>query len=298
MRGVAAAWGALIALALLMMAPSAAAAEQETLYLGTDGFPFATLVGNPLGGELPNFDRGRDIEPGLLLEISTLGLAETDATRYQHWQVEAGGRRLTGYPTVVIWSAPAGFAADKEGWLSVYLLDCNPSGADCKELGAAQTGVARGQGSAWVESWLAFDPIDHSFAVGRYLAIRVVVPPVSESDMMIAYGYARQRSRLTLYSEPPDLPQTAVVVGQEPVPSSHDLREKLHRGSGSDAVQVDEADDIGPSWAWMGALTASTILLVGLGAALVSRLTRPGRHEIRSMVGLTEPGRSERVPVS
>jgi hypothetical protein len=145
---------------------------------------------------------------------------------------------------------------------------------------------------------LTFDPIDHSFAVGRYLGVRVLVPPDSETDMMIAYGYARQRSRLTVSSEPPALPENMVVIEQESAPFSNDLREKLHRGPGLDAVGLEETEAAGPSWAWMGALTASTVFLVGLGTALVSRLTKPGRHEIRSMGGLAEPGRSERVPVS
>ena len=60
-------WGVLVALALVLLTPGIALAEQENYYLGPDGVPQAQLMMNPLGGEMPNFDRGRDVEPGLLL---------------------------------------------------------------------------------------------------------------------------------------------------------------------------------------------------------------------------------------
>jgi hypothetical protein len=297
MPGVAVARGALVVLTMLLLAPTAAASDQETLYLGTDGFPQASLVGNPLGGELPNFDRGRDIEPGLLLEVSTLGQGETDPARYQQWHVEAGGRRISGYPAVVIWSAAAGFESEKHGALSVYLLDCTPAGTACEELGRGEATISQGEGESWVESSVLFDQIDHTFAVGRHLVVKVVVPSDSEVDMMIAYGYARQRSRLTIYSEPPALPEAMGVAERTPTPFSHDLREKMHTVSTGTGELV-QSGDPGPSWEWFGALAASTVFLVGLGALLVSRLSRPGRHEARATVMAVEPGRDERIPVS
>ena len=91
-------WGVLVALTLVLLAPGVALAEQENYYLGPDGVPRAQLMFNPLGGEMPNYDRGRDVEPGLLLQRSSRGLEEDDATRFQHWQIETSGQHLTGYP--------------------------------------------------------------------------------------------------------------------------------------------------------------------------------------------------------
>lgn len=296
MGSIAAVRGVLAALLLLLLAPVASAADQETYYLGTDGFPRASLVGNPLGGEIPNFDKGRDVEPGLLLERSTLGLAETDDARYQHWQMEAGGVHLVGYPVVVIWAAPAGFDAGVGGEYSVYLLDCNSMGSDCTSLESADATIEAGTGDDWVESWLGFDLVDHRFGPMRYLGVRVVVAGSSESDLMLAYGYPKQRSRLTIYAEPPLLPQLEVAAPPIARPASNEFKEKLHRipdltvTAGQDEARVAE-----PAWAWVITLVISTGLLIALGAFLLAGLTRPGRHE-RKVVTLDR--HEHRVPVS
>ncbi len=297
MRGGTAARGAIIALTLLLFAPIARASEQETFYLGTDGFPHASLVANPLGGELPNFDRGRDVEPGLFLERSAAGLAETEDTKYQHWQVEASGRHLAGYPAVVLWSAPARFDAAKSAAFSVYLLDCNRAGADCTTLGTAEGRVPRGAGDTWVESWLTFESLDHRFADGRYLGVRVVVPGSSESDLMLAYGFPQQRSRLTIFSQPPVVPEPAVA--EAPVTSSTGvLKEKLHRNPSMFGLPTQEVEEVEPPWAWATTLVVSTVLLVGLGALLLTQLTKPGKHEARSVIVLPDAPSEDRTPVS
>ncbi|HEY7469889.1 MAG TPA: hypothetical protein VIC07_10230 [Acidimicrobiia bacterium] len=289
--------GALVASILLLLAPAAGAADQETFYLGTDGFPQATLIGNPLGGDLPNFDRGRDVEPGLLLERSALGLEEVDGARYQHWQVKTDGRAIVGFPVVVIWSAPAGFDDTMRTEFDVYLLDCNGAAADCVVLGSAEAMVDAGAGGEWTESVLALDPIDHDFADWRYLAVRVVVTESSESDVMLAYGYPKQRSRLTIYSEQPDIPVTN-AADESPQPAGADFREKPRHSREVSAADFVETDDLQGDWAWVTTMVISTIVLVGFGVFLITRLTRPGRHERRSIEPPVEPGRRERVPAS
>ncbi len=296
---VTAARGSVIALTLVLFAPAAVASEQENFYLGSDGFPQNSLVANPRGGEMPNYDLGRDIEPGLFLERSNLGLAETDDTRYQHWQIDMGGQSMSGYPSVVIWSAPARFDAGKRGELSVYLLDCNKAGGDCTELGLAEVTIEKGRGGAWTESILDFEPIDHRFGAGRYLGVRIVVPESSGSDMMLAYGYPKQRSRLTIHTEPPAAPvETVAAAPASPPDESEIATDKMNRLSLVVSASAAESDHAAPAWTWVVSLALSTLMLVVLGFFLVSCLTKPGRHERRFVTYSPESALTERITVS
>jgi hypothetical protein len=291
--------GAAIALTLVLFAPAALGAEQEDFYLGTDGFPHGSLVATPRGGEMPNFDLGRDIEPGLLLERSDLGLAETDDTRYQHWQIDMGGQSISGYPSVVIWSAPARFDAGKRASLAVYLLDCNLVGGDCGELGAAEMTVEKGRGGAWTESKLDFEPIEHRFGAGRYLGVRIVVPDSSETDVMLAYGFPKHRSRLTIHAEPPaPAVETIALSPASPHDESEIATDKMNRLSVVLSAPAAESDDTTSAWTWAVSLVLSTSMLVVLGAFLVSRLTKPGRHERRRVTYNPNSALTERVTVS
>lgn len=295
MQVLAAARRATVALLVFVLAPAASAAGQETVYLGSDGFPNGSLVVGPRGGEIPNFDPGRDIHPGLFLEPSALGLAEDDETRYQHWQVDWSGRHLTGYPSVVIWGAPAAFDPGKRAVFTVYLLDCDSRGASCSELGASEATIEKGRGASWVESVLEFDAVDHGFGEGRNLGVRVVVSESSESGLILGYGYPKQRSRLTIDAEAPLPPaaDAAVFLASGPV-ESEIITEKAHRLDLVLSVQPVVTDTIGASWLWLAPLGLSTVALVVLGAFLLARLTKPGRHELRFVArvsGQAEPGR-------
>ena len=299
MRVLTAARGALIALLVAVLAPVASAAGQETLYLGSDGFPNGSLVSSPSGGEMPNFDLGRDIYPGLFLERSTLGVAEIDGTRYQHWQVGMGGEQVSGYPSVVIWSAPAGFDPGKRGVFSVYLLDCDVRGGSCRELGASEVIIEKGRGGAWVESRLDFDSIDHEFAEGRHLAVRVVVSESSESDMMIGFGYPKHRSRLTIHAAPPPPPEEAEAVSLASVPVDNEIvTEKVHRLGQLLSAQELESDTTAASGPWVVSLALSTLALTALGATLISKLTKLGRHERRFVTGRAGHAQRRRISLS
>ena len=210
-------WGVLIALTLVLLAPGVALAEQENYYLGPDGVPRAQLMFNPLGGEMPNYDRGRDVEPGLLLQRSSRGLEEDDAARFQHWQIDTGGQRLTGYPSMAVWSAADMFEAGKHGVFTVYLLDCDATGSECDNLGSQVATVDSGTGATWIETTLDFPALDHQFGEGRHLGVRIVVSTASETDMIFAYGYASQRSRLTIHSEQPVRAVESTVAAAAPV---------------------------------------------------------------------------------
>ncbi len=271
----------MVAIAFTFFAPAAGAAtaEQETRYLGTDGFPRASLVPNPAGGELTNFDRGRDVEPGLFLERSARGLAETDEARFQHWQADVDGRRIVGYPLLVIWAAPSRFDPNVTADFEAFLLDCNRTGSECAEIDSGEATVAAGS-EEWSEVSVEFDAIDHDFDEGRHLGVRVVVSESSESDLMLAYGYPAQRSRLTIYSDPPLV--EPVTTTAAPITMSAQVNSELmRRGNAVPEAPVTESVPQGSSWSWLTTMVLSSLALAGLGAALVRTLTRPGRHEAR-----------------
>jgi hypothetical protein len=302
------AWGALVALALVLLVPGTALAEQENYYLGGDGVPQSQLMLNPLGGEMPNYDRGRDVEPGLLLQRSTRGLTEDDATRYQQWQMDLSGQRLVGYPSMVVWSAADGFEAGLQGVFTVYILDCDASGGDCDRLGSRAATMDSGAGGAWVETIVDFSQLDHTFGQGRHLAVRIVVASASETDLMFAYGYTTQRSRLTIHSEKPE----TVVDGRWTVlsmPSPADFGAASLKAPStvaeiapvsSDAASTEPASTEPASetsfWPWLVTLALSTAGLVGVGSALMSSLARPGRHQHPGVP--EERGQSRRISVS
>ena len=278
MRRLGVSWGVLVALTLVIFAPvAAAAADQESYYLGPDGVPHGELLLNPRGGEMPNYDMGRDVEPGLLLERSDRGLAEDDETRFQHWQSEASGVRLSGYPSLAIWGAADRFESGKRGVFTVFLLDCTATGADCDEIGSRVATIDSGRGATWIEEMIDFPQVDHLFGERRYLGVRIVVSAASETDMMFAYGSTAQRSRLTIYPEPPARPAQTIVTA--PPPPVEDLVVVASSGKESQLPTAAPPMAAVSVWPWLITLVLSTVALVALGALLMSSLTKPGRHE-------------------
>lgn len=273
------------ALSLVILAPVlASAVEQETYYLGPEGIPHGELLLNPRSGELPNYDKGRDVKPGLLLERSDLGLDEVDEARFQHWQVEAGGERIAGYPSFVIWGAAARFEAGKTGTFTAFLLDCNAAATSCDEIGSGEATIDSGRGETWVEALIDLPEVDHHFGERRYLGVRVVVSADSETDMMFAYGNTSQRSRLTIYPEPPVGPEEPAIAPADPlavppVPPVEDVVVPVAPPAESDLPMTASSAGEESVWPWLATLVLSTVALVAVGATLMSSLTKPGRHE-------------------
>ena len=266
-------------LVALVSALTAVAADQETWYLASDGFPHGSLLLNPQAGELTNFDPGRDVKPGLMLERSDLGLAESDGARYQHWQVEAGGERLFGYPRIVIWGAADRFALDKTGVFDVFILDCNLSGAECIELASEPVTMASGTGIDWIETTVDFDEVDHVFEERRHLGVRIVVSATSEVDMIFAYGNTTQRSRLTLYAEPPAPPPVETTIATQPAPVDEAVVAFEPVVADEISPPAEPATDVVSVGPWLITLAISTVALAAFGSLLVSSLTKSGRHE-------------------
>jgi hypothetical protein len=151
-------------------------------------------------------------------------------------------------------------------------------------------------GAAWIESTVAFPTLDHTFAPGRHLGVRIVVSSASESDMIFAYGYASQRSRLTLHSERPAGPLEAATLTPPAlaVPPADFAAVPV---SGATPPPVAPEPDVTVSaMPWLMTLAISTAGLVVLGSLLLASLERPGRHE-RLPAGPRPGGQSSRISV-
>lgn len=280
MRGPGVKWGVLVALTLVLLTPGVALAEQENYYLGPDGVPRAQLMLNPLGGEMPNYDRGRDVEPGLLLQRSSRGLAEDDAARFQHWQIDASGQRLTGFPSMVVWSAADMFEGEKHGVFTVYLLDCEDTGTVCENLGSKVATIDTGPGGTWVETMVDFPALDHRFGEGRYLGVRIVVSSASEADLIFAYGYAAQRSRLTLHGEQPVRVLERTVSATPLTRGAADFGAAVATTATPEVpVAVAPPAEPGSFLPWLTTMVMSTVGLASVGGLLLASLGKPGRHE-------------------
>jgi hypothetical protein len=271
-----------------ILGPAASADDTETFFLGPDGVPVGSLIGTPHGGQMPNYDRGRDLEPGLFLEKSDRGLLESEETRYQHWQAEMTGRRLAGYPTFVVWSASAAFEPGVTGAFAVFLLDCPETALDCTELAGQEVVVPPADSGGWTETTVSLPQIGHVFAEGRRLGMTIVVCEGSDSDMMFAYGFPKYRSRLIVSAEP------LVVTVEESVAPPPITLAALDRLGVVKPLSVLASQqgpaDINSLTPWLATLTGSTVILVVLGVVLVFTLSPHGRRE-RSRSG-SRPSRS------
>ncbi len=265
------------ALALLAMTaalPAFAAEPPDTFYLGADGFPQGSLATAVHGGEMPNFDPGRDIHPGLLLRRTDRGLNEADDAGYQHWQIDMKEKAVGGYPTVVIWASTANFDPGRSGLFDVYLLDCPSFGQRCDELGKQRISVDRGAATDWVATSTTFPAIEHQFGPDRFLALRIVVPAESETDMMFAFGFPHQRSRLTFSQSPP----VSTTVAAVPSPTSAGMGGR----PGPFMSTVVELES--------GALTPTSTPAAGVAPWLVTMVVTTGLLALFSLAMLTKLG--------
>lgn len=274
----------LAATAILLPMLPAAAADIETFFFSPDGAPRAPMIMTPRGGDLPNLDLGRDIEPGLLLRRSDLGAAESDPARFQEWSLDFAGERLVGFPRMVLWSAAPHFEADHLGSYTAYLLDCPATTTGCQELGEATAVVATG--TDWSESTLYFPEQDVAFAAGHSLVVRVVVDPGSETDLMFAYGYPKYRSRLVVSDEAPaELMEAAAAAAHPQSPPPVDGRRgrsAVAEVTSSMATPPPSATTPGAEFqGWLATMAITTIGLVLLGAGFtVTLVPRRGRHAL------------------
>ena len=265
-------------------AATAHAVDANTFYLKSDDVPIASLEARPpKNGDLTNFDPGRDISPGLLLERTANGVAETDEAKFQHWQTEVGALTVSGIPTLVLWASLEDFDPTKVGVFTAYLLDCPSWGYDCIAVVAAEHTFQLRPTDVWVETMITFPEVEYEIPEDRALGIKIVVSTKSENDLLFAYDRLSYRSRLVFTSEPlvaaasgeaqdvaplddpaPD-PELAVV--EKPVPEVVET-----------AARPPSDEGMIPVWEWLIALGVSTLMLAVLAVFLLKSMFSRGIH--------------------
>jgi len=265
-------------------ASTAHAVDADTFYLRNDGIPIASLEERPpKAGELANFDPGRDITPGLLLEMTPNGVAETDEAKFQHWQTEVGSLTVSGIPTLVLWASLNDFDPTKVGVFTAYLLDCPSWGYDCTTLVAKEHAFQLRPSDTWVETMITFPEVEYEIPEGRALGIKIVVSSKSEDDLLFAYDRLSYRSRLVLASEAlvaaasGEAQDVAPPIFEDPAPA---LTGPVDEVAVADVVAPPEGQGMSPAWEWFISLTVSGLMLGTLSVLLLENLFRRGSHVI------------------
>jgi hypothetical protein len=147
-----------------------------------------------------NYDTNRDAVAGLLLAKTGQGLAETDATKSQRWNMSTVSPvTLSGNARVTLWSAMKSFEANKAGAVQVGLYDCNSTVSTCSLLGSNSiTSSNWSPTGGWVSRDWDLGTLNHTVQAGRILQVRVVVLGSSGDDMNFAYDTTTYRSVLTM----------------------------------------------------------------------------------------------------
>lgn len=292
---------ATIAAASSALGATANATGADTFYLRNDGIPMATLTERPpKAGDLTNFDPGRDISPGLLLERTPKGIEETDDAKYQHWQTDIGSMTLSGTPTLVVWASLKDFDATKVGVFTAYLLDCPEWGYDCTTLGAKEHTLQLRPTDVWVETMVTFPEVNYEISEDRALGITIVASDESEDDLLIAYDRLNYRSRLVFTSQP--LAAAAPGEAQDVAPLDEPVsvaEATVTANPVTDIVEPSGASGgdqgLNPLWEWLISVGVSALMLGTLAVVLLESLSRGGNHSSQSGRG---PGWLRFVPGS
>lgn len=269
-------------------AATAHAVDADTFYLKNDGIPFASLEERPpKAGELANFDPGRDITPGLLLERTPNGPAETDEAKFQHWQTETGALTVSGIPTLVLWASLNDFDPTKIGVFTAYLLDCPSWGYDCTTLVATEHAFQLRPTDTWVETMITFPEVEYEIPEDRALGIKIVVSSKSEDDLLFAYDRLSYRSRLVFTSEPlvaaatGEAQDVAPAMFEDPAPAlTGPVGEVPVADVAEVVVALPEDQSMSPAWEWFISLTVSGLMLGTLSLFLLENLFRRGNHVV------------------
>ena len=266
-------------------AATAHAVDADAFYLKNDGIPIASLEERPpKAGELANFDPGRDITPGLLLERTPNGLAETDEAKFQHWQNEVGALTISGIPTLVLWASLKDFDPTKVGVFTAYILDCPSWGYDCTTLVAVEHAFQLRPTDSWVETMINFPEVEYEIPEGRALGIKIVVSSKSEDDLLFAYDRLSYRSRLVFASQPlvaavtGEAQDVAPAIFEDPAPA---LTGPVEEVAGAEVVVAPPEDrGMSPAWEWFISLTVSGLMLGTLSVLLLENLFGRGSHVV------------------
>ena len=157
-------------------------------------------------GALPNYDADRNADPGLTLDRSTLGLAETDPARFQLWSVVAtpGAQNVAGSLRLVVPTALRNFDTSGAGRMTagLYVCDDPPLAASCSLQDSAtvnRPGGWSGGLNTFVSTVFDFGAVNIHIPGNQSLAVKVVVDSAGSADSMwLAYDTTTYSASLVL----------------------------------------------------------------------------------------------------
>ena len=145
----------------------------------------------PTAETLFNYATDHDNAPGLLIQKTSLGLAETDPRKFQAWRTAT----LTGDLVIEedsvfdFWASSKNFNTGTRGEVIVFLRDCFPDGSYI-EIGEATIFENDWQGGItgdFVSKSLIIRDSDQTLVLGHKLEIKVVVGEKSAGAMWFCY---------------------------------------------------------------------------------------------------------------
>ena len=157
-------------------------------------------------GTVPNYDTDRNGDPGLTLEPTTLGLAETDPTKTQLWAVVAspGAQNVTGSMRLVLPTALKTFATTGKGKMiaGLYICDDPPSAAVCTLQDTATVDRPSGWSgglNTFVSTVFDFGAVSLHIPGNQSLAVKVVVDSAGSADgMWLAFDTTQYSASVVL----------------------------------------------------------------------------------------------------
>jgi signal peptidase I len=149
---------------------------------------------------LYNYDTDRDSAPGLLLAKDAAGVAGSDPTKVQRWNMASDAPlTLSGPARLRLWSAVKSFQK-KSAAVQVALYECNPAGNNCQQFALRNHNINANAYPGTPGGWLARDldlgPVSRTIPAHRILQLRLAVRSGSEDDMYFAYDTTAYPSAL------------------------------------------------------------------------------------------------------
>jgi hypothetical protein len=157
--------------------------------------PWLTMstTGPAYNGALPNYDTDRNSDVGLTIAPTTLGLAESDPTKFQQWYVPPtpGAKNVTGNLRLRLSTAVNGFNPTAKGRMIAGLYVCALGPSSCSLQASATVDRPSGWSNSlttFVGTIFDFGNVNFPMPGNQDLAVKVVVDAAGSDDSMwLAY---------------------------------------------------------------------------------------------------------------
>ncbi|MEY2475039.1 MAG: hypothetical protein QOG87_354, partial [Actinomycetota bacterium] len=164
------------------------------------------ITSSSYSGAVPNYDTDRNGDPGLTLDPTTLGLAETDLTKTQLWSVPGspGAQNISGSMRLTLPTALKTFATTGSGRMiaGIYVCDDPPSFASCTLEDSATVDRPSGWSgglNTFVSTTFDFGAVNIHIPGNKSLAVKVVVDDAGSADgMWLAFDTTQYSASLVL----------------------------------------------------------------------------------------------------